>query len=483
MGGSLRRRASIVVLSVAFAFVGLMIPASAQAATVPTSTFTMSGDSTDYITGGGTYNYTSDDSTFKVSSTPNLIHLTVIQGSYVHWWYADFKAPDNQPLVEGNTYDNAQRYPFQTAGWPGLSVDGDGRGCNTLTGSFTLNKLVTTRAGAVTEFAIDWVQHCEGGTSAARGSIHWYSPTHPMVATTIQITAPPIVARGLEIPLTGHLATANGPVGAAPITVTRKDYNGTKTLHATTDAKGDFLLRDTPVASGRVTYTASFADDPDLAASQSSVDILVPYDTTTLSVSLDRKVYKYGDVAAITVKLGATHKVRTVRLYQQNAGFFLPYPGVLIGTGVVSPEGVVTFHKRMLYSSTFIALFAGDDWYFNASATKSTVVNSVLKVSLRGYITKDSLGYLYGHASPRFEIGVYPKRQAYCVSVEIQRLVGKSWRHDSSQPCVPVDEQSLASGVDTKKHAAGTSYRLRASIGGATFAGPGQSSWTYFRFK
>ena len=53
-------------------------------------------------------------------------------------WTLDFATPQGQALTAGTTYDNVARYPFQTSTQPGLSLYGDGRGCNTVTGSFTV---------------------------------------------------------------------------------------------------------------------------------------------------------------------------------------------------------------------------------------------------------------------------------------------------------------------------------------------------------
>jgi len=52
-----------------------------------------------------------------------------------HSWNLDFAAPFDAPLTPG-TYANATRWPFQANGVPGLNISGDGRGSNTLTGSF-----------------------------------------------------------------------------------------------------------------------------------------------------------------------------------------------------------------------------------------------------------------------------------------------------------------------------------------------------------
>ena len=55
----------------------------------------------------------------------------------------------------------------------GLSVFGDGRGCNTLTGSFTILGISSDAAGNVTALAATFEQHCEGAAPALRGTIHF----------------------------------------------------------------------------------------------------------------------------------------------------------------------------------------------------------------------------------------------------------------------------------------------------------------------
>ena len=60
---------------------------------------------------------------------------------FSHFWFLDFAAADGALLTPG-TYSGAMRFPFQDPGRPGLSVYGDGRGCNTITGSFQVKQLV-----------------------------------------------------------------------------------------------------------------------------------------------------------------------------------------------------------------------------------------------------------------------------------------------------------------------------------------------------
>ncbi len=66
------------------------------------------------------------------------------------------------PLTVGVTYTDAQRAPFDLLGHPGLDVSYNHRGCNKLTGSFTVNEL-SFKSGAVDTFGVAFSQSCDGG--------------------------------------------------------------------------------------------------------------------------------------------------------------------------------------------------------------------------------------------------------------------------------------------------------------------------------
>jgi hypothetical protein len=85
------------------------------------------------------------------------------------------------PLTPGTFYDNAQREPFAQPGHPGLEVSFQNRGCNTLTGNFTVNDLTYTTdpvTGALKLLTFDatFEQHCEGLPPALFGRIQFNEP-------------------------------------------------------------------------------------------------------------------------------------------------------------------------------------------------------------------------------------------------------------------------------------------------------------------
>lgn len=77
------------------------------------------------------------------------------------WWHLDFSAPLDAPLSVGN-YARATRWPFQATDAPGLNFDGNGRGNNTLTGSFQILEATYAASGEVLTFAADFRQYDEG---------------------------------------------------------------------------------------------------------------------------------------------------------------------------------------------------------------------------------------------------------------------------------------------------------------------------------
>lgn len=84
-----------------------------------------------------------------------------IDGDDGTWWYGDFAPAQGDILLAGSTYPNARRYPFHGVG-PGMEVRGNGRGCNTLTGSFTVTS--ADFDGRLRSIGIAVQQHCEGAT-------------------------------------------------------------------------------------------------------------------------------------------------------------------------------------------------------------------------------------------------------------------------------------------------------------------------------
>jgi hypothetical protein len=170
MSGLSLFRLPIVLAAVLAAGVAGAAPASADPVG-PGSTVSFSGSGGDYITQDRQWSYDTTSSTIKATASADGNRLNLgIDGDT--WWYLDFAAPAGESLTAGVTYDGATRYPFNEADEPGLDLSGDGRGCNQLSGSFTVLAADFNPDGSVEEFEATFEQHCENSaTSVATGRV------------------------------------------------------------------------------------------------------------------------------------------------------------------------------------------------------------------------------------------------------------------------------------------------------------------------
>ena len=145
---------------------GLLVDRTAAASR---TRVTLSSDRDDFIGAGGLYRYTPRNARITASGSRAEIHVHVAprSGGY---WDIDFQSSARRFLRAGARFPNATRYPFNGRG-PGLSVTGNGRGCNRLTGSFTVTALRLRRDGSMRSFGARFVQHCEGLRPALRGTV------------------------------------------------------------------------------------------------------------------------------------------------------------------------------------------------------------------------------------------------------------------------------------------------------------------------
>jgi hypothetical protein len=195
----------------------------------------------DYIGQGQRFTLTPVDGTFSASGSSS--NLAALSFAGADSWTANFAAPGSAPLTPG-VYTGAARYPFQPSNSPGMNISGAGRGCNTLTGQFTVLEAVYGTGGALQRFAADYEQHCEGGAPALAGSVRYNStfPLPPQPNDYYTVTP----CRLLDTRLAGTAVAANttktfaaGGLCGVPLTATAVVVNITAV--APTDA-GDLRL-------------------------------------------------------------------------------------------------------------------------------------------------------------------------------------------------------------------------------------------------
>jgi hypothetical protein len=130
-------------------------------------------DPGDYVGGGQTFSLTPADGSIVATPSGSGVSINFLGTPFVSpktFWNLIFVPIEGATLTPGN-YPSAQRWPFQSPKRPGLSISGDGRGCNSLTGRFTVYEATFDSAGQIFAFAADAEQHCEGAAPALRARV------------------------------------------------------------------------------------------------------------------------------------------------------------------------------------------------------------------------------------------------------------------------------------------------------------------------
>jgi len=178
---------------------------------VPLTVLAMSSQPGDFIGQGLQYLITLSDGTFTPSNSANVVTISINNGD---GWNTDFAGPTTAQLGKGD-YENAQRYPFQPVGTPGLSVYGAGRGCNTLTGNFQVLQAGYNSSNVLENFSANFEQHCEGAQPALFGWVRYktklqqFSVTDAVIngsSAVFTVTLSPSQATSLSV----NFATADG---------------------------------------------------------------------------------------------------------------------------------------------------------------------------------------------------------------------------------------------------------------------------------
>ncbi|MBN9522042.1 tandem-95 repeat protein [bacterium] len=256
-----------------------------QPSAAPTTRLQAVSDPGDYIGQGLTYDYEPGEGDFVLDGTATVVSVQF--GNPADYFSMRFAGIDGAPLTPGY-YPNAQRYPFNDPGHPGLSITMDSRGSNTLTGSFTVHQIVTDAAGKVIRFWADFEQHSEGFTPALRGTIRFAATGTGLLSVLDNDTdaeGSTLTAALVTGPAHGQLAfnpdgsfsytpdvdfagtdtftytASDGALTSAPATVTLSVTRGNRAPGAWQDFYG--AVEDTPLVVGAATGLLANDTDPD----------------------------------------------------------------------------------------------------------------------------------------------------------------------------------------------------------------------------
>jgi hypothetical protein len=158
--------------------------------TPPQDLFTYEGATGESVSQGRTATFVHADSEFEMQGSHDALRLDV-RGNQETWTVA-LQAPAGEQLTPG-TYPDAVRGAAE--GKAGLDVSGDGRGCSSAFGNFTINAIAFADDGTPSMLDADLEQHCEVASwPALRASIRYHIPAVRPVTNTDEYTAPGAIA-------------------------------------------------------------------------------------------------------------------------------------------------------------------------------------------------------------------------------------------------------------------------------------------------
>jgi hypothetical protein len=107
----------------------------------------------------------------------NTVHMRIesSEGGY-RFWELDFSTHKLSTAITEGYYPDAMRHPFEDEGRPGLSISGDGRGCNQLSGWFEIHEVDiddSVTPAILLRLTATFEQHCEGGEPKLLGCIRF----------------------------------------------------------------------------------------------------------------------------------------------------------------------------------------------------------------------------------------------------------------------------------------------------------------------
>jgi hypothetical protein len=169
---------SLLLVLGAVAVMSAAAPRAAQAQTTALFVDSFAGET---IGAGHVWTYNAVDATFTAgaSSAGGASMAIVTTGSPSVRWDLTFVAPGTNRMPTTGVYESARRAPFTK--FVGLSVTGDGRGCNDFSGRFVVLEAVYAGDGSVTRFAADFEQHCEEDDPPLFGAVRYNSTVSTLV--------------------------------------------------------------------------------------------------------------------------------------------------------------------------------------------------------------------------------------------------------------------------------------------------------------
>jgi len=202
----------------------------------------------DHVGGGGTFVFTEANGTLTVEKGFRD-DVKIEWQNLPDFFSFEFEGPDAQQLVPG-LYEDAEGYPFQGPGLPGLAIFGMGAGCNTLTGSFEVHEVEYDQDGTPVKLAIDAIQFCEYGARSLKAEIRFNSDVSFDLGPRVRTIDDFAILPGSQVDVGLQLAaTTNGAItdyswtqiNGQPVTFSGADTDTISFIAPVVDAEYEVL--------------------------------------------------------------------------------------------------------------------------------------------------------------------------------------------------------------------------------------------------
>jgi hypothetical protein len=366
---------------------------SPQTTRAPVTELVLKGSPDNYLLGDKTLTLTPDSGVFSVHASGSTDMRVDFRGAGLEFWSLNFSTAKltRRDLTPGY-YPNAMRWPFEDPGHPGLDVEGEGRGCNEVTGNFTIldaNLDFTTTPPTVFSFAATFEDHCEGGPDAVTGHVYYKydAPIEPTI-----VTFSPLPEGAVSVPYSDTLIAAGG---AAPYVWQLGQGNLPPGLSLHSDGRID----GTPTSGGDFAFTA-FITDAQGHTSQSSMHlpVIIPLRFTSSSTLPDAIA---GLAYAASLSASGGTPPYTFSLWGGNlpGGVDLSPTGTITGVPIVSSTYFVTIRVTDSLSRYTDAVFK-----LTVTTPDRRLGVRQLTMSSDGEYVGEGLNYFYGDADGRWNV-------------------------------------------------------------------------------
>lgn len=448
---------------------GLQVTALTAQGQPGVSRIDMTGDPGDWITGGSDITLEPSGG-FSISGTGTAETGVTINAAGTDYWSLRFVAGANDLLAAGRTYAGAARAAFRGSA-PGLEVSGDGRGCNTIQGSFTVHEISVNEATSrLLSFAATFEQHCEGGLPAAYGAVNYRALNPVDLEPLAGDPAPPAVS-GLD-----HLAQIGGA-----------------TIAWTNPAVDDFDSAIVRLSEGTTPPATPFSGELVLQTQGNIAVIygLVPSRTYSVSVFSRDAAGSFGPAASLTLRgtdlavavnrgtvLPGSSATWTARLRDAQSGAALAGQEVAFmvrkaGSRVWSVADIVTTNSGGSATLTLVPIVAvqvqayyyGGDQRLGSTAgpTLTVIGRRATAAAVDSTLNRGNTLVIKGRVAP-----------ATTTAVTLQRYYGGAWRSLSTRSSRSDGVYSLSRVVSTTGK---QKYRVWVASKGPFAAGSSSDVW------